>query len=267
MSRYETLFTKLEAEKRIAFIPFVTLGDPNFDDSLSIVESLIAGGADALELGFPFSDPIADGPTIQKAAKRALEAGVSIENCFQLLEKIRQAHPEIPIGLLLYSNLVFKPGMDKFYHRLAQVGVDSILIADVPLLEIQPFLACAEEHGIEQVLILPPDASEEKIQAVARNSQGYIYLLSRSGVTGTETQAELPKDTVIESLKQVGGAPPVLGFGIAEPKQVEDTRFAGASGAISGSAVVKIIEDNLEDKSNMLSALQEFVKKMRAAAG
>lgn len=265
MSRYEAMFAEVNQEERIAFIPFVTLGDPNVETSLAIIDALVAGGADALELGFPFSDPIADGPTIQKASKRALDSGVTIADCFEILKRVRASYPSLPIGLLLYSNLVFKPSLDQFYQRLSDVGVDSVLIADVPLVEIDPFIASAKENGIEQVLILPPDADQDKIMAVAHRSQGYVYLLSRSGVTGTETEADVPKDAIIAALQEAGSAPPVLGFGISEPSQVSATKASGASGAISGSAVVKLIENNLDNSETMLSSLTEFVKAMKAA--
>ena len=135
MERYETLFAQLKNRQEGAFVPFVTLGDPGPEQSLKIIDALIEGGADALELGIPFSDPLADGPTIQGAALRAFAAGVTPAQCFEMLAAIRQKHPTIPIGLLMYANLVFSPGIDEFYAQCARVGVDSVLVADVPVEE------------------------------------------------------------------------------------------------------------------------------------
>lgn len=139
MERYETLFAQLKNRQEGAFVPFVTLGDPGPEQSLKIIDALIEGGADALELGIPFSDPLADGPTIQGAALRAFAAGVTPAQCFEMLAAIRQKHPTIPIGLLMYANLVFSPGIDAFYAQCARVGVDSVLVADVPVEESAPF--------------------------------------------------------------------------------------------------------------------------------
>ncbi len=138
MERYETLFAQLNDRKEGAFVPFVTLGDPGVEQSLSIIDTLIEAGADALELGIPFSDPLADGPTIQSATLRAFAAGVTPGQCFEMLAAIRAKHPTIPIGLLMYANLVFSKGIDEFYAQCEKVGVDSVLVADVPVEESAP---------------------------------------------------------------------------------------------------------------------------------
>ncbi|MEM9100913.1 MAG: tryptophan synthase subunit alpha [Pseudomonadota bacterium] len=265
-NRYGPVFQQVEAQNRIAFIPFVTLGDPDIETSKSIIKTLIASGADALELGFPFSDPIADGPTIQKASIRALDNQVTIEQSLQLLKEIREEYPDIPIGLLTYCNLVMRGGVDAFYQRLSKIGVDSILVADVPLLEAHPFLDAAKKYALEQVLILPPDASDDVVHLVAEHSQGYVYMLSRAGVTGTEVVASMPPDSMINRLTQMKSAPPVLGFGISKTEHVKAAKAAGAKGAISGSAVVRIIEENVDDVPVMLENLSSFVKDMRQAA-
>ncbi len=133
MERYESLFAQLKERKEGAFVPFVTLGDPGIEQSLKIIDTLIEAGADALELGIPFSDPLADGPTIQNATLRAFAAGVTPAQCFEMLALIRQKHPTIPVGLLMYANLVFNKGIDEFYAQCEKVGVDSVLVADVPV--------------------------------------------------------------------------------------------------------------------------------------
>lgn len=263
--RYGNMFAELKDRNQGAFVPFVTIGDPDKNTSIDIICALVDGGADALELGIPFSDPIADGPTIQKASIRALAEEITPDVCFEIINAVREKHPETPIGLLLYSNLVLAQGIKTFYQKAADVGVDSILIADVPVRESAPFIQCSQMVGIQQILIAPPNASEETMQIISANSEGYTYLLGRAGVTGAETAAEMPASELVGRLKELDVAPPLLGFGISKPQQVKDAIEAGAAGAISGSATVKIIEENLHDKAKMLTALKEFVAQMKAA--
>ena len=269
--RYAKSFATLKEQNSGAFIPFVIIGDPNAEQSLAVIKTLIDAGADALELGIPFSDPSADGVTIQMAALRALGSGINTNICIELLAEIREYAPHIPIGLLLYGNLVFARGLDNFYRDVAAAGVDSVLIADLPIRESKPFRAAALKHGIAPIFIAPPNASDDTLKAVSKYTQGYTYVLSRAGVTGvdvpeinnepTTTSAE----QLIQTLAEYQAAPPVLGFGISTPIQVKDALAAGAAGAISGSAVVKIIENNLDNSTVMLKELSQFVTEMKAA--
>ncbi|MEQ9900514.1 tryptophan synthase subunit alpha [Pectobacterium punjabense] len=265
MERYQQLFARLSEKKEGAFVPFVTLGDPSPEQSLKIIDTLIAAGADALELGVPFSDPLADGPTIQAANLRAFAAGVTPEQCFEMLATIRQKYPEIPIGLLMYANLVFSNGIDEFYQRCAEVGVDSVLVADVPVVESAPFRTAALRHGIAPIFICPPNADDELLREIASYGRGYAYLVSRAGVTGAEKRAQLPLNHLVAKLNAYHAAPPLQGFGISDPTQVRETLASGAAGAISGSAIVRIIEKNLNQPSLMLSELHTFVSEMKAA--
>ena len=264
-ARYDNAFAELKEKNEGAFIPFVTIGDPNAEQSFNVIKSLIDAGADALELGIPFSDPSADGVTIQMAGLRALNAGVNTDTCIDILAKVREYAPNIPIGLLLYGNLVFARGLDKFYQDMAAAGVDSVLIADLPIRESEPFIEAATKHNIAPIFIAPPNASDDSLRKVAEYSKGYTYVLSRAGVTGTETKASMPANTLIDALSEYQAAPPVLGFGISAPEQVKEALKAGALGAISGSAVVKIIEKNLDNHEQMLSELSNFVSEMKAA--
>lgn len=264
-TRYADLFAQLAEKKQAAFVPFVTLGDPSFDDSLKVIDALVEGGADALELGFPFSDPVADGPTIQGANIRALDAQMTPPRCIEMIEIIRAKYPDLPIGLLLYANLVYSTGIDNFYQQLADAGVDSVLVADVPIRESEQFRNIAKEKGLQSIYIAPPNGDEETLKKVAELGEGYTYLLSRAGVTGTETKAGKPVAHLLEQLKSYQAAPPLLGFGISSPEQVKNAIEAGAAGAIAGSAVVKIIENNLEDVDAMCSELVSFVTDMKAA--
>ncbi len=270
-TRYQQAFAQLKEKKQGAFIPFVTIGDPNLEQSFEIIKALIDAGADALELGIPFSDPSADGITIQRAALRALNSGVNTDSCIDVLAKIRAYAPNIPIGLLLYGNLVFARGIDTFYKDMATVGVDSVLIADLPLRESAPFREAAIKHGIAPIFIAPPNGSDDTLRQVAQYTQGYTYVLSRAGVTGVDVPADSsnketsPAQHLVAKLTENNAAPGVIGFGISSPEQVKAALATGAAGAISGSAVVKLIENNLDDNKAMLTALTKFVQQMKAA--
>ena len=265
MDKYAAMFTRLAEENAGAFVPFVMIGDPDIDTSERIITQLIESGADALELGIPYSDPIADGPTIQAASIRALDNHVTPGQCFALLARIREKYPHIPIGLLLYSNLVLAKGIENFYQMAKASGVDSILIADVPLREATPFLSIAEATDICQILIAPPNATEETLAQIGQYSRGYTYLLGRAGVTGAETAADIPASALLARLSHYQCAPPLLGFGISTPDQVKQAIDAGAAGAISGSATVNIIARHLQDVPAMLQSLDHFVRTMKAA--
>ncbi len=263
--RYDNMFESLSDQNQGAFIPFVMLGDPDIETSLQIILSLIEGGANALELGIPYSDPIADGPTIQQASIRALDSGVKPQDCLQIIAKVRNVYPDIPIGLLLYSNLVLAAGIDEFYQQASTSGVDSILIADVPIREVLPFMQIATAHNINQIMIAPPNASSETLSSIAELSSGYTYLLGRAGVTGAETAATIPTKDLIDKLSSYGVAPPVLGFGISKPEQVKAAIESGAAGAIAGSATVNIIAQHLDDIPTLLDKLKAFSGEMKAA--
>ena len=190
MSRYPAMFAALKERGEGAFVPFVMVGDPDPATSEAVIEALIAGGADALELGVPFTDPVADGPTIQKAHVRALAAGAGFRDCLEVVTRVRRRHPQLPIGMLIYGNVPFAMGLERFYTECAQAGIDSVLLPDVPIRESALFSRAAEEAGIDAVYT----------------------------------------------------APVILGFGISTPEQVSEAIAAGADGAISGSATVKIVE-------------------------
>ncbi|WP_028862209.1 tryptophan synthase subunit alpha [Psychromonas aquimarina] len=263
--RYAALFNRLETENQGAFVPFVAIGDPNRELSLKIIDTLVTAGADALELGIPFSDPVADGVVIQDASTRALDSGITPDSCFEIITEIRRQHPTVPIGLLLYVNLVYRNGIENFYQRCAEAGVDSVLIADVPLEESAPYRAAAAKFNIQQIFIAPPNGSQKTLQKVAELGSGYTYLLSRAGVTGADAKAGMPVEHMLETLSQHNAAPSLLGFGISKPGQVKEAIKSGAAGAISGSAVVKIIQANLDNPEKLLGEMHKFIKKMKAA--
>lgn len=277
MSRYPAMFRRLSEAGESAFVPFVMLGDPTPALSEAVIEALIEGGADALELGVPFSDPVADGPTIQRAHIRALQAGVGFHDAMEVVARVRERHPQVPIGLLVYGNVPFAVGLEEFYRVCAASGVDSVLLPDVPVREGDAFSAAARAAGVDAVYIAPPSASAQTLAGVARCSRGYVYAVSRVGVTGTErASSTVGLAESVARLRADAAAPVMLGFGISAPQQVAEAVAAGADGAISGSAVVRIVEEHVSalqaDGEVSLQALEvlrgelvAFVCAMKAA--
>jgi tryptophan synthase alpha chain len=263
MRRYEAMFARTHG----AFVPFLMLGDPDPATSLDLVRALARGGADALELGIPFSDPVADGPVIQAAATRALMRGAQVQDAWEILATVRAEFPEIPIGLLVYANLVLHRSAEIFYRDAAAAGVDSVLIADLPLRETATVDALAESHDIAPVHIAPPNADSNRLAAIARASRGYVYVTSRPGVTGADDRLDGGSARIISELRKAGAPPALLGFGISRPAHVRHALELGAAGAISGSAVVRIVEANLIDREEMIRAVEHFVRDMKSATG
>jgi len=264
-ARYSALFAALEQRGEGAFIPFTMLGDPNLPGSSEILETLISAGADALELGIPFSDPIADGPVIQAAATRALESGLRVEDCWRLIRGARDRAPELPIGLLLYANLVVRRGPGRFYREAREAGVDSVLIADLPVDEAEPFAREAEAAGIAPVMIVPPNASADRLARIARATRGYTYVTTRAGVTGEDARRYAELEPTLRSLAALNAPPAVLGFGISGPDQVRAALQAGAVGAISGSGIVRRVAEHAGDGAGLAIELRRFVGSMKEA--
>jgi tryptophan synthase alpha chain len=264
-TRYDQMFKKLDASRRGAFIPFVVVGDPDLETSLQIIESLVEAGADALELGIPFSDPVADGPVIQAAVVRALESGATPTGCFDVISRIRSRYPDVPIGILTYCNPVITSGLDAYFKRIKEAGIDSVLTADMPVAEAESYVTAARANGVCPVFIAPPNADETTTRQIAEFTDGYTYVVTRKGVTGTDDDVQTSFSGVIDGLKKVGAPRPVVGFGISKPAHVAASIGAGAAGAISGSAIVKIIEAHLGNLPAMKTALTAFVQEMSAA--
>lgn len=270
MSRYEKLFSALDARGEGAFVPFIMLSDPDPETALTIVRAAVAGGADALELGVPFSDPVADGPTIQASHIRALAGGATVDSAIEQIRQIRSEFPDLPIGMLIYGNVPFTRGLDTFYAEFQEAGADSILLPDVPVREGAPFVAAADKAGIDPIFIAPAQASEQTLEGVAKYSKGYIYAISRDGVTGTEKESETRGlADVVDNVKRFEGAPILLGFGISTPQHVADAIAAGAAGAITGSALAKVVDAHLDEAGRpddaLAAAVTDFVSTMKAA--
>jgi len=263
---YKELFDKLKTQQRGALIPFLVLGDPDYKTSFQLITAVIKSGADILELGFPFSDPIADGPTIQEADRRALNSGINTEDCFNLLKEVRK-FSDIPIGLLLYSNLVLQYGVENFYKYLSEIKVNSVLLADVPPEESHPFTLIARQYNIDTIFIVSPLSKGKRLENILQNCRGFVYIVSRLGVTGAKKDLQQSTIKLIKNVRKKTNLPLCVGFGISQPEHIRGVINAGADGAIVGSALVKIIEDNLHKKEQLLKTIKQFIRKMKTATG
>lgn len=235
MSRYAAMFDRLGDEG--AFGAFLMLGDPGLETSASLLDAVVEGGADMVEVGIPFSDPVADGPVIQAAAQRALASGVRVGDCFDLIARFRSRHPDVPVGILTYANLVVARA--GFMRDAAEAGADSLLIADIPALEAERFALEMEQAGVEPVLIAAANTPEPTLNQIAQLSKAYTYCVSRVGITGTHAGGEFDVG-LVERLKRSGAPAPVFGFGISKPEHVRAALDAGARGVICGSAIVDL---------------------------
>jgi tryptophan synthase alpha chain len=265
-SRYGAMFAALASRGEGAVVPFTVLGDPDAETSLAVLRTLVAAGADAVELGVPFSDPIADGPVIQAGVGRALGAGATVASCWRVVSRLRSECADLPIGVLTYANLVVRAGVGGFYAAAAEAGADSVLVADVPLEEAQPFRAAAEDAGIAFVAMVPHDATPAVVEAVARGSRGYTYVVSRPGVTGADAPPRHDARGLLARLRAAGAAPPLLGFGIGSASQVREALAAGAAGVFCGSAIVERVGRLRNDNPRALEDLGALMRRLKGAS-
>lgn len=245
-------------------MPFLVLGDPERGRSLELVKAVIDAGADVLELGIPFSDPIADGPTIQRADIRALEKGMTCGAALEMIHEIKQ-YRDIPVGLLMYYNLICHYGKERFYREAAAAGVNSVLVADLCVDDAAEVAGLIEENGLDAVYMVTPNTSTERKRRIAELCTGFIYTVSVLGVTGARSELGGQIVPLIESLKALTAAPVCVGFGVSRPEHAASLAAAGADGVIVGSAVVSIIERNLGAADGGRGQLTAFIQSMRGA--
>lgn len=266
--RFATLFAALKNKQEGALVPFVNLCDPTPEKSLEILETLTAAGADAFELGIPFSDPSADGPVICISSKRAIANGSNTQKCMDVVRRYRAKHPDVPISLMIYINLAYAPGLENFFADCHEAGIDAVLIPDIPSsmrANESEWDFAARKHDIDLISLVPPNADDEKVRLISQHSDGYIYLMSRNGVTGTDKTAGMPTNHVVKLMKEVGAAPALLGFGISKPEHVAAAMQHGVAGVIVGSAYVRIINENLDDAKQLRKALTDYTASMKTA--
>ncbi len=262
MKTYPEMFRELEGKNEGALMPFVVIGDPDLKTSFEIVKTITKNGADALEIGLPFSDPIADGASVQGADIRALNNGTTIDKCFEFLRKLRK-FTQIPIGLLVYYNLIYQRGIDEFYKEAMKSGINSILVADLPPEEAKNVLKASKRYGIDQIFIVALTTTNERLKMISKFASGFYYLVSVMGVTGARNKVKKSTLDFVKRVKENGRLPVMVGFGISKPSHAKEIIRAGADGVIVGSSIIDIIATNLDDKEKMFNEIGEFVKKLK----
>jgi len=264
MKTYKQVFAELKEQNNTALIPFFVIGDPDFDTSLEVIKAAIDAGADILELGIPFSDPIADGPTIQKADIRALRAGMNVAKALELVRQVKQ-HKDIPIGLLMYYNLVYQYGVEKFFEDFHEAGVNSVLIADLSIDDADEITGPAASAGLDTVFMVTPVTDPERMKLIASKTTGFIYTVSVLGVTGSRAKLSDTVEGLVGKIKELTDLPVCVGFGISTPEHAVAVAKAGADGVIIGSKIVGLIESNLGDTGKIIAEISTFLGQVKNA--
>lgn len=267
-SRLAPLFQRLSAENRAALVPYITAGDPGPEATLDLMHALVEGGADAIEIGVPFSDPMADGPVIQAAHERALRSGLGLRGVLDLVAEFRQSDRETPVILMGYQNPIEAMGVARFAERAAEAGVDGVLTVDLPPEEADELADALREPGLDSIFLLAPTTTGERTQAVASKGSGFVYYVSLKGVTGA---ANLDTDALGEQLGRIRETcelPVGVGFGIRDADTAGRVA-AVADAVIVGSAIVKLIHERAETEggvnASVLAEVRDFVAGMRQA--
>ncbi|KAJ4779365.1 Tryptophan synthase alpha chain [Rhynchospora pubera] len=256
-------FSKLREQGKVALIPFITAGDPDLATTSKALRILDSCGSDLIELGLPYSDPLADGPVIQAAATRALANGATFDSVISML---REVVPELscPIALFTYYNPILKRGVERFMSIVKDVGIYGLVVPDVPLEETEILRSEAARHGIELVLLTTPTTPTERMKAIVEASEGFIYLVSSVGVTGARTSVSSRVQSLLQEVKQATSKPVAVGFGISKPEHVQQIAGWGADGVIVGSAMVRLLGESTSPEEG-LKDLETFTKSLKAA--
>ncbi len=260
MTSVSERFQSLKAKNQCGLIPFITAGDPDLATTAKALQVLEANGADLIELGVPYSDPLADGPVIQAAATRALQKGVRLED---VLNIVQESRPQLstPIILFTYYNPIFARGKEVFLKQIATAGVQGLVVPDLPLEEAEQLIQPAKDYGIEVTLLVTPNTPMTRIKAIAAQSQGFIYLVSVTGVTGMRTEVASKVENLLSTLRKVTDKPVGVGFGISNPEQAQQMQQWGADAVIVGSACVKILATSPPEIA--LRELGEFCSSLK----
>ena len=264
--RIEETFARLKAEGRTGFVAFLTVGYPDVESTLRIVPALIEGGADVIELGVPFSDPLADGPKIQKASFHALQQGVTVETCLDVVRKLRASGVEAPIVPMGYYNPLLAYGLARLTKDAAEAGVDGLIIVDLPPEESDEMLAACEAAGLRLIYLVAPTSTEERIREVARRASGFVYCVGVTGVTGERDEIAPGLAEFVGRVRNATNLPIAVGFGISLPKHFEAVaRIADA--AVIGSAIIdEIASSDPSEQSERLKSYAEVVTGRRGTA-
>ncbi|NLH41480.1 MAG: tryptophan synthase subunit alpha [Planctomycetes bacterium] len=264
MKSYQEVFSDLRKQGRAALIPFFVIGDPDFDTSLELVKAAIDAGADVLELGIPFSDPIADGPTIQKADVRAMRGGMNTHKACQFIRQVKR-HKDIPIGLLMYYNLIQQYGVERFCKDFHEAGVNSVLVADLSIDDADEILVPARAAGLDSVFMVTPNTAPQRMERIAAKTTGFVYTVSLLGVTGSREALSSAADGLVRKLKGLTQVPVCVGFGVSKPEHARTIADAGADGVIIGSRIVAMIENHLDKPQEAVREITRFLTEVKGA--
>ena len=264
MSRIDAKFEELRNRGEGALIAFVTAGDPTIRATPKIAKALEDAGADMIELGLPFSDPIADGPTIQAAAERALKSGMNTDAYFATIKKIRGA-VKAPLICLTYFNLVLKRGVGRFMKDCRESGIDGVIIPDLPVEEAKEVIEKADDNNVDVIFLAAPTTTEKRMKKILDSTRGFVYLVSLLGVTGARKKLSRTVRGMINLARKSSkkNVPLAVGFGVSSPGHVREVIESGADGAIVGSAIVEIIANNMADEGKMLRGISNFVASLK----
>jgi len=253
---------KIFEKKSKKLVTFTTGGDPNLDTSLEILNIIINNGIDIIEIGMPFSDPMADGPTIQESSVRSIENGTKINDIFEIVNKVRKLNDKIPIILMGYYNSIFNLGIDKFTSKCAEVGVDGLIIVDLQPEEDSELYLKTREKNIDLIRLITPTTDENRLNTILQNASGFLYYVTITGITGQNSANLEDLKKSINIIKLSTTLPIVAGFGIKNRKDVENIS-AFTDGVVVGSSIVNIIKSNLQNKNNIISEIDAFTKDLK----
>ena len=263
MNRIDKKFKELKAKEKKAFISYVTAGDPDMQTSRKVISELAANGADIIELGVPFSDPLADGPTIQGAVKRSLDAGCTVKKVFDMVKGLRKT-VDTPFVFMTYYNIIYNYGVEKFIKDSKNIGVDGVIVPDLPLEESADIIRFSKKYGLCVILLTAPTTKGPRYSKIAAASRGFVYYVSVTGVTGARGSfsGQLKRD--VKELKKLNDTPLCVGFGVSDPKQAKEIS-SFSDGVIVGSAIIKIIEKNVKNKKVIPSKIGKFAASLAKA--
>jgi tryptophan synthase alpha chain len=262
--RLANVFARLRADRRCGLVTYVTAGDPGYEASREILLALDRAGADVLEVGVPFSEPLADGPVIQRASERALAKGMSLARTLQLVESVR-GEVAAPIVLFTYANPIYRFGFERFVERAAGAGVDAVLVLDLPIEEADGLRAALAPAGLDTIFLLSPTTTSERIRRAGELGSGFLYAISRLGVTGARAAVAAGAEGLVARIRAQSTLPVALGFGLSRPEHIEDVgRFADA--AVVGSALVNVIAEHKDGPADRVAAsVEEYVRWLKGS--
>lgn len=263
MSKIKTTFAELQKQNRKGLIPFITAGDPNLAVTVQLMHALVIGGADIIELGVPFSDPMADGPVIQRASERALKNGVGLSDVLACVREFRITDKKTPVVLMGYANPIERMGIERFAAESADAGVDGVLVVDYPPEECVEYAACMKAHGLDVILLLAPTSTDQRIEQVAQLASGYVYYVSLKGVTGNNAIDLTEVNRMLPKIKQHVRVPVAVGFGIRDGATAK--LISGVADAVViGSRLIQEIEAR-QKQETVVSSVQELLSSIRQA--